>query len=111
VQDPVVIFSTASSQEEARRIARTLVEENLAACVQIVPGVESVYVWQGKLCDEPEWLLIIKSRALLFEKAAGRIRSLHGYEVPEIVSVSIAQGSADYLGWMESCLPPQKELP
>ena len=111
MEDPIIIFSTASSRQEAQRIARTLVEENLAACVQIVPGVESVYFWQGKLRDEPEWLLIIKSRALLFEKAAGRIRSLHSYDVPEIVSVSIALGSDDYLRWMEASLNPQKDHP
>jgi periplasmic divalent cation tolerance protein len=109
MEDPIIILSTASSKQEAQRIARALVGENLAACVQIVPGVESVYVWRGKPCDEPEWLLIVKSRALLFEKAAARIRSLHSYDVPEIVSVAIAQGSDDYLRWMEASLNPQKD--
>lgn len=104
MNDPVVILSTAPSREEAKRIARSLVEEKLAACVQIVPGMESVYVWKDKLCEEPEWLLIVKSRSALLSRISERIRSLHRYEVPEIVSLPIVGGSESYLGWLESSL-------
>jgi periplasmic divalent cation tolerance protein len=108
VDDAVVILSADSSKEEARNIARTLVEEGLAACVQIVPGVESVYLWQGKLCEEPEFLLVLKSRLALFHRVEERIRSLHHYDVPEIVAVPICAGSEAYLGWMESLLAKPK---
>jgi len=102
--DPVLILSTAPSPEAARRIARCLVEEKLAACVQMIPGMQSFYIWKGQLCDEPEFLLLIKSRADLFDRVADRVRSLHSYEVPEIVSLRIAEGSKEYLAWMETSL-------
>lgn len=105
MRDAIVILSTASSREEAKRIAKCLVEEKLAACVQIVPGLESVYVWQGKLCDEPEFLLLIKSRSILFSRVAKRVLSLHSYEVPEIVALRIDDISKPYMDWMESSLP------
>ncbi len=102
--DPILVFSTAPTRESARDIAKRLVEEKLAACVQVVPGLISFYIWQGQLCDEPEFLLLIKSRADLFDRVAQRIRSLHDYTVPEIVSLRIAEGSKEYLAWMEASL-------
>jgi periplasmic divalent cation tolerance protein len=104
LDDPILILSTASSREEAKRIAKCLVEEKLAACVQMVPGLESVYIWQGKLYDEPEFLLLIKSRAYLFSRVAERVLSLHTYDVPEIVALRIAEGSKPYMDWMESSI-------
>jgi periplasmic divalent cation tolerance protein len=111
MDDFILILSAVSSKEEARRIGSSLVDEKLAACVQIVAGLESIYVWKGKLCNEPEWLLLIKSRADLFDAAAARIRSLHSYDIPEIVAIHITRGSADYLGWMKASLSPSKEHP
>ncbi len=96
----IVVFSTADSREVADRIARDLVESGEAACVNIVPGVRSVYRWQGKICDEGEWLLIIKSVRGKFEALRQRIRDLHTYELPEIVCIEIDNGDPDYLRWL-----------
>ncbi len=96
----IIVFTTTDSREVADRIARGLVESGAAACVQIVPGVRSVYRWQGKVCEEGEWLLIIKSVAEKFEALRRRVRELHTYEVPEIVCVAIADGDPDYLKWL-----------
>jgi len=101
VTDAVVIFTTCSSEEEALRIARALVGECLAACVNILSPVRSVYRWEERICDEREWLLIIKTGRERFEELEAKIRSLHSYSVPEIVCLPILEGSLDYLEWME----------
>lgn len=93
-------FVTCASQEEAERIGEALVTEKLAACVSIVPGVTSIYFWQGKLCKETERLLLIKSRAARSDAMSARIRALHSYTVPEIVNVRIAAGNPAYLNWV-----------
>lgn len=98
--DCTITFVTCGKREEAERIAETLVTERLAACVNIVPGVTSVYSWEGKLCKEAEWLLVIKSTAARREALQRRVRGLHGYSVPEIVTVPIEAGSDDYLRWV-----------
>ncbi len=98
--DFVVCLSTASNAEEAERIARALVEEQLAACVNLVPGVRSIYRWQGKIEDGQEVLLVIKSRRRLVEDVAARIKSLHSYSVPELVAMEVVGGSRDYLDWL-----------
>jgi periplasmic divalent cation tolerance protein len=99
---PCVIFCTASSEEEAKKLSTALVNENLAACVNIVQGVHSVYRWQGEVCDATEWLLIIKSHKSVLDRMIQRIRSLHSYEVPEIIALPIVGGSEDYLNWLET---------
>ena len=85
---------------EARRIAAALVKERLAACVNVVPGVTSVYRWKGKVEASRETLLVIKSRAALSKRLEARVRALHSYSVPEIVTLPIVSGSPDYLRWV-----------
>ncbi len=98
--DAVVVFITAPSQETAVTLGRALVEERLAACANIVPGLRSIYHWQGKVCDEPEVLVILKTRRDLFEALRARARELHPYQVPEIVALPILAGHRDYLDWL-----------
>ena len=98
--DKRIVLSTAGSQEEARRIAHHLVEQKLAACVNIVPQVESIYRWQGKIESASEWLLLIKTTAEQFEKVRDAIRELHSYDLPECIAVAIEDGSPEYLRWL-----------
>ncbi len=98
--DKRIVLSTAGSEEEARRIARHLVERQLAACVNIVPQIESIYRWQGKVESSQEWLLLIKTTAERFPAVRDAIRELHSYELPECVAISIEDGSPDYLQWI-----------
>ena len=100
--DKIVVLSTCGSAEEAEKIARSLVEKRLAACVNIVPGMRSVYRWKGAIEDASEWLLLIKSKRELFEKLCAELAGLHSYETPEIVALPIAEGSESYLNWMEA---------
>jgi periplasmic divalent cation tolerance protein len=100
--DPfVVVFVTAPSAEVAAAIAQAVVGERLAACVNIVPGLRSIYAWQGKLCDDAEVLCIVKTRRALFPALRDRVAALHPYEVPEIIALPIADGSAPYLAWLQ----------
>lgn len=96
-----IVLTTAGSQEEARKIAHTLVERKLAACVNIVPQIESVYRWQGKVENATEWLLIIKTQAAIFARVCDAVKELHSYELPECVMIEISGGSQEYLGWIE----------
>ena len=96
-----VVLTTCGSKEEAQKIARVLVERRLAACVNIVPSIESVYRWQGKVESATEWLLLIKTRAEQFEAVRDAIRELHSYELPECIMISVEGGSREYLGWIE----------
>nr|MBC7244064.1 divalent-cation tolerance protein CutA [Chloroflexota bacterium] len=97
----LVVFITAGSSEEAQRIAHALVEERLAACVNIVLPVQSVYRWQGKIQVDQEALLVVKTAAEVVEKLAKRVKQLHSYELPEIIAVPILVGAEDYLRWMD----------
>lgn len=96
-----LIFCTVPTEEHAGRIARALVEEGLAACVSVVPGLRSFYRWQGELCDDGELLLLIKTRGELFEPLADRLHELHPYEVPEIVALEAAAVAPTYLAWLQ----------
>ena len=102
--DEVLILSTADSEELASKIGTALVEEHLAACVNIVPGIRSVYRWQGKICNDAECLMLIKSSASIFERVRLRIREMHTYQVPEIIALSLETGDADYLAWLRGQL-------
>jgi len=102
VTDKIVVFSTCSSREEAARIARDLVEARLAACVNLIPAVSSVYRWQGAVEEAEEVALMIKSSRALFEPLRARIEKLHSYTTPEIVALPIVEGSEAYLQWMNA---------
>jgi periplasmic divalent cation tolerance protein len=99
--DKIVVLTTAGSTEEARRIADALVERRQAACVNILKGVESIYPWKGKTEESQEWMLFIKTTAAAFDSVWKTIRELHSYELPECISVPIAEGTAEYLKWID----------
>ena len=94
-----VMLTTMPAREDAQNLARLLIEEKLAACVQLLP-IESFYVWQGGTQNEAEVLLLIKTRSALFEKATARIKAVHSYTVPEIVALPFSSGFAGYLDWI-----------
>ena len=99
--DKIVIFSTCSSADEAKLIARRLVEARLAACVTAVPGAQSTYHWKGAVEQSEEWLLVIKSSRELFAQLKAQLQKMHSYEVPEVIAVPIVDGSESYLTWMD----------
>jgi len=99
---PIVVLVTAGSVENAETIARALVEERLAACVNVLPGVRSIYRWQGRVADDSEWLLIIKTSRERFAAVETRVRALHTYEVAEVIALDIALGSTPYLEWLRA---------
>src|SRR6185295_18339290 len=99
--DKIVVFSTCDSEEQAAQIARELVEQKLAACVNILPGARSVYRWKGQIEDTAEWMLIIKSRRDLMDKLRAVIGKIHTYEVPELLAVPVVDGSESYLAWLD----------
>lgn len=93
------VLVTASSREEAEKIAKGLIEAKLAACVSFT-SIHSVYTWNGEVCSEDEWQLIIKTDLEKFEPLAEKIKTLHSYEVPEIIALPIIKGSTAYLNWI-----------
>lgn len=96
-----VIFSTIDSKEKGRDIAKELVNNKLAACVNIVSSIESIYIWNDKLVSDDENLLIIKVSSNCLEKAVSKIKELHPYEIPEIIAIKIEKGNNEYLNWIE----------
>ena len=103
-----LVLTTTDSEESAERLARALVEKRLAACVNIVAPVTSVYRYNGEIVTDQERLLLIKTRAVRFRELSETIRSLHGYDVPEIVSLEIAEGDETYLKWLTDCVAEAK---
>ncbi|MGB8685502.1 MAG: divalent-cation tolerance protein CutA [Candidatus Binatus sp.] len=103
-----VIFVTAASEDQAVTIARTLVGERLAACVNIVGPVRSIYRWRDDVKDDREYLLIIKTRALLYMKVETRVREMHTYEVPEVLALNADRGSPPYIQWMLDTTGPPR---
>jgi len=99
--DKRLVLTTAESQNQARRIADALIERRLAACVNIVSGVQSIYRWKGKAEEADEWLLWIKTTAAAFERVCDTIKELHSYELPECMCLAIEDGSPEYLKWIE----------
>jgi periplasmic divalent cation tolerance protein len=99
-EDFVVILVTVPDEEVAGRLAHDLVTEKLAACVNVLPSVRSVYAWEGEICNEGELLCLLKTRRALFPAVRDRVRKLHPYQVPEIVALPLVEGSDDYLAWL-----------
>ena len=99
--DKIVVLSTCASREQAESIARRLVERQLAACVNLLGGAESVYRWRGALEQASEWLLIIKTRRVLFDALRAEIEKVHTYEVPEVLALAVVDGSPAYLQWLD----------
>ncbi|TWT38482.1 divalent-cation tolerance protein CutA [Blastopirellula retiformator] len=98
--EAIIIYTTAASMEEAEHIADALVSGRLAACVQIMPGVRSVYNWRGKISQSEEVLCVIKTEAKRFKEIAQTVEQIHSYDVPELVAVPIVHGSINYLSWL-----------
>ncbi|MFZ6017423.1 MAG: divalent-cation tolerance protein CutA [Nitrospirota bacterium] len=98
--DEIVVFITTSSEDEAVKIARALVEARLAGCVNIIRNIRSIYSWQGKIEDEPEVLMVVKTQKALFDNLSKKVKELHSYTVPEIIAMPIVEGSEDYLKWL-----------
>jgi periplasmic divalent cation tolerance protein len=99
----IIILTTTPSVKVAQQIAQALVQEHLAACVNIIPNIKSYYIWQNKLCRDKETLLLIKTTRTRFKSIEGRIKQLHPYQIPEIISLDIKQGNKTYLGWISRC--------
>ncbi|MGE5300565.1 MAG: divalent-cation tolerance protein CutA [Acidobacteriota bacterium] len=97
----IIVLITAQKEEEAVEIAKDIVGKKLAACVNIVGGVRSIYRWGGKMEDEEEVLMVVKSRRTLFPDLVKRVKELHRYTVPEIIALPIIEGSEEYLGWLK----------
>ena len=102
--DPIIVFMTAANGEEATRLADMLVGAHLAACVQILPEIESVYRWQGKVERQAEVLLIAKTVRGKFDELEREVRALHSYDTPEIIAVPIVTGSTPYLEWLSKAV-------
>jgi len=106
VTDKVVIMVTAASRRECRKIARHLVEAKLAACVNVTQAVESIYHWEGKVADEKEFVIFIKSTRDLFPEIKAAISKIHSYHTPEIICLPIIDGSRNYLQWISDSVKP-----
>ena len=102
--DKRIVLTTAGSEEEARRIANQLVERRLAACVNIVPRIESIYRWKDKVQEAEELLLVIKTTEAAFARVRDAIAELHSYDVPECIALAIEDGSAPYLKWISESI-------
>jgi periplasmic divalent cation tolerance protein len=100
MNSPIIILSTTGSEDEASKIAEHLVSNRLAACVNIVPSITSVYRWKGEMNTDREILMIIKTDASRFEEIKSAVRNLHSYETPELIAIPIQQGLQQYLDWI-----------
>ena len=100
MSDPLLVLITAGSEIEAEDIATALVAERLAACVNVVPGIASIYRWQGEVQRDQEWLLVVKSRRDVLDDLVQRVRELHSYDLPETIALPLVGGSAPYLDWL-----------
>ncbi len=98
--DVVVVLVTASTADEAQAIGRALVEERLAACVNVLGPIRSIYRWQGQVEEAEEHLLVVKARAADVDALGARVRALHSYDVPEVLALPVGAGSEDYLAWL-----------
>ncbi|MDY0040438.1 MAG: divalent-cation tolerance protein CutA [Desulforhabdus sp.] len=96
----LVVFVTVGDGDEAFRIGRSLVEEKLVACVNMIPQIRSIYWWKGEVCDDQEVLLVMKTPSYMFDSLQSRIRELHSYELPEIIALPVDRGLPEYLDWV-----------
>jgi periplasmic divalent cation tolerance protein len=106
-EETLVVLVTAPTMEQAAQLGRTLVEERLAACANLVPGLRSIYRWQDAVQDDAEVLLLIKTTAARFDRLAQRVRELHSYETPEVLALPVVAGSPAYLQWLTAQVGPE----
>jgi periplasmic divalent cation tolerance protein len=107
--ETLVVLVTAPNDDEAARLGRALVEERLAACANLVPGLRSIYRWQGSVHDDAETLLIIKTTAERCARLTQRVIELHPYETPEVLALPVVAGSDAYLAWLRAQVAPEEE--
>ena len=100
MDEKIVVMITAGSEEEGAAIARALLEERLIACANLIGGIRSLYRWEGKVCDDPEILLLCKTERRLFSRLAEKVKSVHSYDVPEIIALPLVEGWQPYLDWV-----------
>ena len=100
----IVVVLTAGTEEQANLLAEELVHRRLASCVNVVPGIRSVYRWQGKICRDSEWLLLVKTMHSEYEAIEAAVRELHSYEVPEILALTVRRGEKRFLRWIAESL-------
>jgi periplasmic divalent cation tolerance protein len=108
MENVLIVFVTVSSQEEGERIGSSLVESKLAACVNVLPQVSSIFSWQGKIEKDGEVLLLIKTTRERMDDLAARIKEMHSYDLPEILAVPVFAGSRDYIDWVQQETNPKK---
>lgn len=99
--DKIVVLTTCDSEETAGRVARHLIEKRVAACVNILPRARSIYRWKDGIEDTAEWVLLIKSRRDRFAELQAELKSVHSYEVPEVIALPVVDGSEEYLAWLD----------
>jgi len=112
--DAIIVFTTVGAEDLAVRIAEDLVSRELAACVNILPSIRSIYRWEGKLWDDTEWLLLVKTKRAAFPAVREAIRALHSYELPEVIAVPVVEGDERVLAWIGQSVrghdaPPTEE--
>ena len=105
--EPIVVLTTASNAEEAERIAEALVNARLAACVQILPKIQSIYRWKGEVARDTEVLLLAKTTRAKFDELEKAVRAIHSYETPEIIALPVTAASEPYLNWLTAEVQPE----
>ncbi len=105
--EALIAFTTFATEADAERVARVLLEERLVACANVLPGVRSLYRWQGGIADEREVLVLLKTRKQDWTVLLSRLHELHPYETPELVAVRVAAGAPKYMAWLEAALEPE----
>ncbi len=105
--DALIVFTAFANEDDAARVARVLVEERLAACANLLPGARSIYAWEGKVADEREVVVLMKTRKQDWPALMSRLHELHPYDTPECVAVRLAAGAPRYMAWLESALAPE----
>jgi periplasmic divalent cation tolerance protein len=106
MQEKIVVMITAGSEEEGANIAKGLLDERLIACANLIGGIRSLYRWKGEVCDDPEILLLCKTERQHFSRLSEKVKSIHSYEVPEIIALPVIEGWRPYLEWVEQETTP-----